>query len=146
MAKNIGIAAKKTVKPDKVVEKVLPEKPKVKPFDSRPNLSKLYLYVTIVDAGVGKSIIKLLESVGSSCQFVNVGTGTASEQVMKVLNITNNQKEIVFSFVRETHLPDVEKEINAFFLVNKKNRGIGFAIPLTTVMGVRVYKFLTQTI
>ena len=115
-------------------------------FDMRPNLSKMYLYITIVNEGVGKHIVKLMEGLGSSCSFVNVGTGTASEQVLKALNVSNNQKEIVFSFVRETRLPEISEEISAFFLAQKKNKGIGFAIPLTTVMGVRVYKFLSQTI
>lgn len=115
-------------------------------FDMRPNLSKLYLYVTIVNAGVAKNIIKLFETIGCSAQFVNVGTGTANEQVLKTLNITDNKKEIVFSFVRETYLPDVEREVSAFFMASKRNRGVGFAIPLTTLMGVRVYKFLTQTL
>lgn len=137
---------KKIKKPlPKIITKKQPIIPEKKKFEDRPNLSKLYLYVTIVNSGLGKSIIKLFESIGCSAQFVNVGSGTASEQVKKVLNITSNQKEIVFSIVRETSLETVEEEIGAFFVVNKKNKGIGFAIPLTSVMGVRVYKFLSQT-
>ena len=146
MDKKIKKTSKMPVKLQKTkVKKEENSEPKRR-FDARPNLSKLCLYVTIVNVGIGDSIIRLMEQIGCSCQFVHIGTGTANDEVKKILNITTNQKELVFSFVRETKLEEIQTEVNAFFAANKKNKGIGFAIPLTTVMGIRVYKFLTQTI
>lgn len=114
-------------------------------FENKKGLEKLYLYFTIVPSGQGKSIIDLFEYVGSSAQYIQKAEGTAPSDLLNILNITDNKKDVVVSFIKESLLDEMEKEINAFFKASKKNQGLAFAIPLASLIGVRMYKFLTKT-
>lgn len=107
---------------------------------------KLLLFVTIVGKGLSRPVMKIFERAGSSAQFVQRGEGTAQKEIYNILGIEDVDKDIVFSFVSEDKIPDIKKELSAFFLVSKKNRGIGFSVPLSSIIGVRVYQFLANTV
>ena len=107
---------------------------------------KLSLFVTIVSKGQALPITRLFERGGSSAQFIQRGEGTATKEIYSLLGVEDNDKDIVFSFISQDKIPDIKTELNAFFLANKKNRGIGFSIPLSSIIGVRVYQFLANTV
>lgn len=107
---------------------------------------KLMLFVTIVPKGQSKPVTRIFEQGGSSAQFIQRGEGTAQKEIYNILGIEDVEKDIVFSFISEDKIPDIKNELNAFFLVSKKNRGIGFSIPLSSIIGVRVYQFLANTV
>lgn len=116
------------------------------PFEKREDLKKLVLYTIIVPNGQGDSIVKLLKQKGSSAQFVRLGEGTASKQVLSVLHIEDTKKEIIYSLVREDLVSEIKVELEAYFLSSKRNAGIAFTIDLNSIVGVKTYKFLTQTV
>lgn len=115
-------------------------------FEERKDLKHLVLYTIIVNHGQGDNIIRILKRNKSSAQFVLSGEGTASKRVLDILAIEDNRKEIVYSVVAEDAVNDIKTEIEAYFAANKRNRGVAYTISLSTVMGVKIYKFLTQTI
>lgn len=119
---------------------------KKQPFEERPDLKKLKFYIIIVNYGQGQNIIKLLKANHSSAQFVQYGEGTATKQVRSILSIQDNRKEIIYSFMREDLVNDFKKDLDAYFASSKKNAGVGFTIELNTIVGVKLYKFLTQTV
>lgn len=116
------------------------------PFETRSDLQKLYLYITVVNKGVSSPILKMFQRIGVSAQFVQMGKGTAIKQVRDILGIEDNSKEIILSFVRKDLLDKSQKELEAFFASSDKNKGIGFAIPLTSIIGINIYRFLTNTL
>lgn len=130
-------------KTKKLVKRSTPSKGKL--FEEKENLSRLYVYVVIVDRGQGNSVIKLMQSLGSSLQFTEQGQGTATNELRNILGIIDDYKDVVFSIIDDNKLDSVTKELDSFFVASKKNRGVGFAIPMTSIMGVKFYKFLTQT-
>lgn len=107
---------------------------------------KLSLFITIVGKGQGQAIIRLFERGGSSAQFIQRGEGTATKEIYSILGVEDNDKDIIFSFISQEKISDVKTELNAFFLANKKNRGIGFSVPLSSIIGLRVYQFLANTV
>lgn len=107
---------------------------------------KLSLFVTIVNDGLAESVIKVFEHVGASAQFVQKGNGTAQKEIRDILGIEDNGKEVVLSFIDQDSIKDAKNELVAIFMTSKKGSGIGFAIPLTSIIGVRVYQFLADTI
>ena len=107
---------------------------------------KLLLFITIVSSGHGSQIIRLFEKLGISAQFVQSGEGTATKEINNLLGIEDVDKDIVFSFVSEDKIPSVRQDLSSYFSLNKRNRGIGMAIPLTSVIGVRVYQFLADLV
>ena len=115
-------------------------------FEDRPELKKIYLVIIVVDIGVSKSVEKLMQELGSSMQFTHNGRGTASKEILNILGVVDNSKGVVNAVISEDRLDDVKRELNIFFAASKKNRGIAFTVPFTAIEGIRIYKYLTQTI
>lgn len=117
-----------------------------KPFEKNKDLKKLVLYTVIVNYGQGDNVLRIFKRNKSSAQFVATGEGTASKNVLDILAIEDNRKEIIYSVVAEDAINDIKAEIDAYFAINKRNSGIAYTISLSTVMGVALYKFLSQTV
>ena len=115
-------------------------------FEKTNDIKKLSLYVTIVNKGQANAVISLFQKMGGSLQFVQVGNGTANKNVLDILGIEDNAKEVVFCVIKKDLVNDAKRELEAFFVASKKNKGIGFAIDLTTLIGVKLYRFLTNTL
>lgn len=115
-------------------------------FESKDSLKKLVFYIIIVNFGQSDDVINILKRNHSSAQFIQIGEGTASSQIRDVLNIDDNRKEIIYSLIRQDYAVDIEKELSAYFLAAKRNRGVGFSIDLDSIVGVKLYKFFTQTV
>lgn len=115
-------------------------------FEERADLQKLYMYVIVVEQDVTNTVIKLLQNAGSSAQFIHNGRGTAPSEIVKLLNANIDKKAVINAFVSEDKLQDIEEELTLFFHESRKNRGVGFAIPFSSIQGIRMYKYLTQTI
>ena len=131
--KKIGKTIKKTLVSEKKNE------------DAQPDIKKLSVFVTIVNRGQSGFVLKLFESEGANAQFVQHGEGTAKEEIREILGIDDNTKEIIFSIIKNEKIESAKKELQAFFKVSKRNRGIGFSIPMTSIIGMKVYQFLTDT-
>ena len=116
------------------------------PFEERQELKKLVFYITIVNFGQGDNILRLLKANHCSSSFIQSGEGTATSRVRDILNIEDTRKEIVFSLIREDFISEFQKELEAYFASSKKNKGVGFAIDLDSIVGVKLYKFFTQTV
>lgn len=113
-------------------------------YENRDDIKKLSLYITIVDKGNSGAITRLFERLGVSVQFVEMGQGTAIKEIREILGIEDTAKEIIYSFIKKESVSDATKELEAFFAISKRNRGIGFCVPLTSIIGVRVYEFLSN--
>lgn len=115
-------------------------------IENNPNLKKLSLYISIVDYGQSENIIKIFQRYKSSMQFVQNGTGTAVKAVRDILGLEDNRKEIVFAFVTNDTVEDLRKELDVYFLSSKRNRGIAFTVSLNSIIGAKLYHFLSNTI
>ena len=107
---------------------------------------KLLLFITIVSSGHGVHVTRLFEKLGVSAQFIQSGEGTATKEINNLLGIEDVDKDIVFSFVTEDKIPMIRQDLSNYFSLNKRNRGIGMAIKLSSVIGVRVYQFLADLV
>ena len=136
---------KKVVNPKKIKKKESPKK-EDSAFENRSDIKKLVLYTIIVPRGQGENIIRLLKANKSSAQFVQFGEGTASNAIRDILGVEDTKKDIVYSIVREDAVPDIKKELDVYFIASKRNRGIAYTISLTSIVGVKLYKFFTQTV
>ena len=113
---------------------------------NNPDQKKLSMFVTIVNKGQGNFVLKLFESEGANAQFIQHVEGTAQKEIRDILGIEDNSKEIIISLIQNDKIPSASKELEAFFKISKKNRGIGFAIPMTSIIGMRIYQFLSDSI
>ena len=123
------------------------KKKKVKiSYDKANEIKPLVAYFAIVDQGNANAIVEIFRRAGSTASFIQMGRGTASKHVRDILGIEDNRKEIVYSLVREDYAEDIQKELSAYFMSAKRNKGVGFSIKLNSIVGVKLYKFFTQTI
>lgn len=107
---------------------------------------KLLLFITIVASGHGSHITRMFEKDGVSAQFVQSGEGTATKEINNLLGVEDVDKDIVISFITEDKIPLIRQDLSEYFSSNKRNRGIGMAIQLSSVIGVRVYQFLANLV
>ena len=110
------------------------------------NIKKISMFITIVNRGQGNYVLKIFEQEGANAQFVQLGEGTAQKEVRDILGIEDNGKEIIISLIPNERIEEAKNELEAFFKVNKRNRGIGFSIPMTSLIGMKVYQFLADKI
>ena len=137
---------KKAKKPLLKKKEVAP-KEEVRPaFETREDIKRLCLYTIIVPRGQSDNIVRILKAYKSSAQFIQYGEGTASNAIREILGTEDTKKDVIFSLIREDVIPDIKKELDVYFIASKRNRGIAFTIQLTSIVGVKLYKFLTQTV
>lgn len=113
---------------------------------SKSDVKKLSMFITIVNRGQGSFVLKLFESEGANAQFVQYGEGTAQKEIRDILGIEDNSKEIIISLISQDKIDSAKRELEAFFKVSKRNRGIGFSIPMTSLIGMKFYQFLVDTL
>lgn len=113
------------------------------PYEETSNLAKIKIFISIVSLGQADGVVKLLEKVGVNYSVITQGEGTGAKFVPNL--VSDNKKQIIFSFVREDLTEVVKKVLKRRFSVSKASAGISFSIELTSVMGVSIYKFLSNT-
>lgn len=126
---------------------IIKKKPRKEvPYDQRTDieLKKLVMHITIVPSEQGPTINKLFKTLGVACQFTQRGRGTATKKVREILGVEDNHKELIFCLVPEELVETMNKELEAFFEVSPKNKGIAFTVPLQSIISVRVYNFLAD--
>lgn len=127
-------------------KKTKKENTEIKSDVSKSDIKKLSMFITIVNRGQGNYVLKLFESEGANAQFVQYGEGTAQKEIRDILGIEDNSKEIIISLISQDKIDSAKRELEAFFKVSKRNRGIGFSIPMTSLIGMTFYQFLVDTL
>ena len=127
-------------------KKAKKENTELKSNVSQTDIKKLSMFITIVNRGQGNFVLKLFESEGANAQFVQYGEGTAQKEIRDILGIEDTSKEIIISLISQDKIDSAKRELEAFFKVSKRNRGIGFSIPMTSLIGMKFYQFLVDTL
>ena len=116
------------------------------PYDKSHKIVNLYMVITIVNQGMGEAVMYLIEKHQVSGQFIQKGESTASKQILDLLSVENNSKEVIYSFVKEAKLDEMMNDLDKFLKSSKRVQGIAFSIKLDTIAGRTAYHFLTQTV
>ncbi len=106
-------------------------------------IKKLKLLFTVVDRPKAEFYLDVLSQFEVNCQMVMGGKGTASSELINMLGL-NIQKAVILSVVREDMVDPVLKCLDEKFATIRNGKGIAFAVPLSSVIGVSVYQFLSN--
>lgn len=106
-------------------------------------IKKLKLLVTVVDRPKAEFYLDVLSQYEINCQMVLPGKGTAQTELIELLGL-NIHKAVLFSVVREDMVDLVMKCMEEKFATIKNGKGICFAVPLSSVIGVNMYQFLSN--
>ena len=106
-------------------------------------IRKLKLLFTVVDRQKGEFYLDVLSQYEVNFQTVINGTGTANSEVLNMLGLNNN-KAVVISVIREDLTDTILNMLDEKFRTIRNGKGIAFAVPLSSVIGVNLYQFLSN--
>ena len=106
-------------------------------------IKKLKLLFTIVDRPKGEFYMDVISQFEVNYQMLVGGLGTACSDLVELLGL-EPQKAVVISVIREELAETVMQCLEDKFATIKNGKGVAFAIPLSSVIGVNVYRFLSD--
>ena len=106
-------------------------------------IKKLKLLFTVVDRPKAEFYLDVLSQYEVNCQMVTGGMGTAQSELIDMLGL-NIHKAVIVSVVREDRVDGIMKVLEQKFETIKNGKGIAFAVPLSSVIGVNLYQFLSN--
>ena len=105
---------------------------------------KLMLLITVVQKGKGTFFADFLKTFGANLQVAVVGMGTKHADLVEFLGLKENKRSILFSIVREEKTEEILDALEDRFHTVNNDKGIAFAIPLSSVIGKLSYGFLSN--
>ena len=106
-------------------------------------IKKLKLLVTIVDRTKGEFYLDVISQFEVNSQLVVGGLGTANSDLIELLGL-NIHKAVILSFAREDQVGPIMDCLEEKFATIKNGKGISFAVPLSSVIGVNLYQFFAN--
>ena len=106
-------------------------------------IKKLKLLFTVVDRPKAEFYLDVISQFEVNCQLAMNGLGTANSDLIDMLGL-NLHKAVILSVVREDMVELIMHCLEDKFATIKNGKGIAFAIPLSSVIGVNLYQFLSN--
>ena len=106
-------------------------------------IKKLKLLFTVVDRPKAEFYLDVLSQFEVNCQMVVGGKGTAHSELIELLGL-NIHKAVILSVVREDRVDAIMNCLEDKFATIKNGKGIAFAVPMSSVIGVNLYQFLSN--
>ena len=107
------------------------------------DIKKLKLIITVVDRSKAEFYMDVLSQFEVNCQLFSGGIGTAQSEIVDLLGL-NIQKAVLFSIAREDRVEEIMACLDDKFATIKNGKGIAFAVPMSSVIGVNMYQFLSN--
>ena len=107
------------------------------------DIRKLKLLFTVVERPKAEFYQDVLSQYEVNCQMVMAGRGTARSELIEMLGL-NIQKAVLISVVREDKVDQIMKVLEQKFATIRNGKGVAFAVPMSSVIGVNNYQFLSN--
>ena len=106
-------------------------------------IKKLKLLFTVVDRPKGEFYLDVISQFDVNCQLILPGMGTAASELLELLGLEPH-KAVILSVVREDLVEGVMNCLEDKFRTVRNGKGVCFAVPLASVIGVNLYQFLSD--
>ena len=106
-------------------------------------IKALKLLITVVNRPKGEFYLDVISQFDVNYQMIVGGLGTAHSELVELLGL-EQQKAVIFSVIREDLVDDVMRTLEDKFRTIRNGKGISFAVPLSSVIGVNMYQFLSD--
>ena len=107
------------------------------------DIQKLNLLFTVVDRSKGEFYLDVLSQFEVNCQLLMPGLGTAQTDLIEMLGL-NRHKAVILSVIRKDRTETILHCLEDKFNTIKNGKGIAFTVPLSSVIGVNLYQFLSN--
>ena len=106
-------------------------------------IKKLKLLITVVERPKGEFYLDVISQFDVNCQLAISGLGTATSELVELLGLEPH-KAVILSVIREDMVDTVMNTLEDKFATIRNGKGISFAVPLSSVIGVNLYRFLSD--
>ena len=106
-------------------------------------IKKLKLLFTVVDRNKGEFYLDVISQFDVNCQMALAGMGTARSELVELLGLEPH-KAVILSVVREDLVDEILNCLEDKFATIRNGKGVSFAVPLSSVIGVNLYQFLSD--
>ena len=106
-------------------------------------IKKLKLLFTVVDRPKGEFYLDVISQFDVNCQLILPGMGTAASELLDMLGLEPH-KAVILSILREDMVDTAMDTLEEKFRTIRGGKGISFAVPLSSVIGVNLYQFLSD--
>ena len=106
-------------------------------------IKKLKLLFTVVDRPKGEFYLDVISQFDVNCQLILPGMGTAASELLDMLGLEPH-KAVILSVLREDMVDIAMDTLETKFKTIRGGKGISFAVPLSSVIGVNLYQFLSN--
>ena len=106
-------------------------------------IKKIKLLITVVDRPKGEFYLDVLGQYNVNFQMMSNGQGTANSQLLELLGLEPH-KAVILSVMRENVVEEAMNCLEDKFASIRNGKGISFAVPLSGVIGVNLYRFLSD--
>ena len=106
-------------------------------------IRKLKLLITIVDRPKGEFYADVISQFDANFQLGVAGLGTATSELVELLGLEPH-KAVILSVVREDMVDTIMNTLEDKFATIRNGKGVAFAVPLSSVIGVNLYRFLSD--
>ncbi len=118
-------------------------KPEVKaPADK--GIRALKILVTVVARNKAEFYMDFLSQFEINFQMSVLAQGTAKSETLYMLGLEDSDKSVIFSVLREDKCGEVMESLEEKFHTIKGGKGIAFTLPMSSVIGVAMYRFLSN--
>lgn len=116
----------------------------VKKNNVNDGFKKLKLLVTVVNRSKTEFFMDFLTAYEVNFQTAVLGQGTARSETLYMLGLEDSDKGVIFSVLREDKAEEAMQGLENKFHTLKNGKGIAFTIPMSSVIGVAIYRFLSN--
>ena len=106
-------------------------------------IKKLKVLFTVVDRSKAELYMDFISQFEVNCQMLLSGSGTANSQLVDMLGL-NLHKAVILSVVREDRVDELMNMLEDKFVSIKNGKGVAFAVPMSSVIGVNLYQFMSN--
>ena len=130
----------RSIKKNEKLSKTTP----AKPAPNADGFKKLKILVTVVNRSKTEFYMDFLTAYEVNFQTAVLAQGTATSDTLYLLGLEDSDKSVIFSVLREDKAQEAMHALEDKFHSLKNGKGIAFTIPMSSVIGVAIYRFLSN--
>ena len=138
LTNNITNNIKKNISKIKSVKTTKPQK------STEVNHKKLKLLITVVNRTKTEFYMDFLHNYEVNFQTSVLAQGTAKSETLSLLGLEDSDKSVIFSVLREDNAVEALHALEDKFHTVRNGKGIAFTVPMSSVIGVAIYRFLSN--
>ena len=115
-----------------------------KPASTAGDIKKLKILVTVVNRSKTEFFMDFLTAFEVNFQTSVLAQGTARSETLYMLGLEDSDKSVIFSAIRENKATEALQALEDKFHTLKNGKGIAFTVPMSSVIGVAMYRFLSN--